>query len=126
MAAPVIIRRVVTIDCGDKHAPWLIDNLENIDGREFLKLAHKDIGFCRFIAGKEIRNIRNMQFLHDLQRRRAQATVDVCNVANSAQQLFDDVMQTAAAKKKARKDAKSRVALGATPPRCICSNQMSI
>ena len=117
MALPVVIKRVVTIECGDNcRSPWLIDNLENIEGREFLKLAHKDIGFCRFVAGNKFRKIGNMQFLHDLQRRRSQATMDACaTVPAIAQSLFDDVTPTVAAKKKARKDAKSRAALGALP-----------
>ena len=112
----VCIKRIVTIDCRDNQAPWLIHNLENIDGREFLKLSHRDVGFCRFIAGKNFKQISTMTFLHELQLKRAQMTLDACSNAAQGQALFDEAVPTVAAQKRARRDAKSRASLGALPP----------
>jgi hypothetical protein len=112
---PVCIKRVVSIECGDMVAPWLIDDLERIDGRESLKLAHGDTGFCRFIAGKDWRKIKEMSFLRELQLRRVQLTVEACQSSKDAHSLFEDATPTKAANKRARNDAKARASLGALP-----------
>ena len=80
-----------------------------------MKLAHGDTGFCRFIAGKDWRKIKEMSFLRELQLRRVQLTVEACQSSTVAHSLFDDAAPTQAAKKRARNDAKSRASLGALP-----------
>ncbi len=112
MAAPVVIKRVVSIECGEKQSPWLIDTREHVDGKEFLKLAHRDSGFCRFVAGTRARFVRNTRFLHELQLRRSQLTIAACEDASQGETLFDEVVTTATARKKARSSAKTKASLG--------------
>ena len=93
MAASVVIKRVVTIECDEGMLDWTVKHLEVIEGREYVKLSARCSGFQRFVGGKLYRSemkVAQMPYLNELAHRRTQATVDATlSTADEAPQLFD-------------------------------------
>lgn len=58
--------------------PWLVTNLQTVDGIEMIKLESKCSGFRRFVAGSSKR-FGNMTFMDKLRAMRTKATFDACN-----------------------------------------------
>ena len=110
----IVFKRTVTVEL-PKGSPWALDALETIDGTEFAVLKHRDIGFCRFVAGSysAFRN-NSYSFLSDLMKERTDATVAACSGEDASP--FDSVEATPAARKRARKNAKEKVHSGELPP----------
>ena len=74
--------------------------------------------FCRFVVGQQFLEVAKMNFLQELQRRRSDATIQVASAQSAppvASIALFDLPASAATKKKARADAKCRLALGAVP-----------
>ena len=92
---PVSVGRCVAVSGGlCKQSPWLIQNIEVVEGLEMVTLHKKDSGFCRFISGNT-QGIRNMAFLDELRKLRTQSTVDACSDG--------DLFQTAPSNRRAKR-----------------------
>ena len=110
----VSLKRVVSIVSPEQKYPWVLDNIECIDGIEFVALKQRCTGFCRFVSGA----IRDFQrdgasYLQSLVTLRTQATI--ASLGDPDPSPFGDVEQTSAAIRKARKVAKTKAANGHMP-----------
>ena len=111
-AAEVEIKRCICVHGPMDTAPWMISDTEVIDGTDFVALKRRDVGFCRFVAGKDWRKIPSMSFLNELQRKRTAETILSCQSTS----LFDDALPTQAARKRARHDASKKADCGELKP----------
>ena len=110
----ITLKRVVSVECPGQKSPWIIDTMESLDGIEFVALKLRCTGFCRFIAGafKDFK-WKDQSFLQELAALRTHATIDAMEQKELSP--FGEVEPTPAAKKKARKNARSKAAAGDMP-----------
>lgn len=85
MAGQVVIERRVAIRSNGSKLSWVLVP-DEIEGREFVKLAKSDGGFSRFISGTT-KGCTNMDWLAELKRLRTEASINLAVPCD--QTLFD-------------------------------------
>ena len=114
MTAVTIERRVCVKGggCSDR-APWIIQNIEEVNGCEFICLKYQDTGFCRFVSGQY--TIKDTSFLERLKMLRTQASFrSVGQEQESA--LFQDAAASAGPNRKQKQQARAAQERGTMPP----------
>lgn len=109
---PVRISRCLSVDGGASQQPWVIADVETVDGTEFVQLSVGDSGFNRFVTGTSKGLHRKSGFLSKLRELRTKATIKACCKCEG-EDLFG---ATAAALKKQRTQSKEVSKRGDTPP----------
>ena len=79
--------RSIVVSCGEKVQPWVIADVDIIDGVEYLALKSTDGGFHRLVTGTS-RGITNSNCINKLKDLRANATAGI-----STATAFGDAMQ---------------------------------
>ena len=72
--AAVSVTRTITVNGGDlKKRPWYIDDeLDTINGGDFIRLDKNNVSFCRFVCGNQ-KGLRDMDYLDELKALRYKA-----------------------------------------------------
>jgi hypothetical protein len=68
----VTIRKTTSIMSDELKVPWVVQDLEIIEGVEFISLVKDDTGFSRFVSGST-RGIFNMTFMNQMKKLRTTA-----------------------------------------------------
>ena len=97
----------VTFD-GCKGQPWIVQDIELVSGIEFISLKSSCSGFCRFASGKRrFSGQGGTKVLSELQHKRTTATLEHTVKHNCGESIFEELMPTRGARKKAKRNAKS-------------------
>ena len=90
MAITIEQRVLITGGGAPQKHPWMVkpDTIKSVGGTQFVKLSKVDYGFARFVQGAQAKSFKNMGFLHDLAKKRCDATMGL--TAPKQPQLFDD------------------------------------
>jgi hypothetical protein len=72
----VTIRKTTSIMSDELKVPWVVQDLEIIEGVEFISLVKDDTGFSRFVSGST-RGIFNMTFMNQMKKLRTTALTGV-------------------------------------------------
>ena len=109
----VTLKRTVSIECSGQNFPWVVSNVQIVDGTEYVALQRRS-GFPRFVSGSwQAARALRWTFLQELMKTRTQATLDA--MSQTADCPFGTIDVTSAAKKRARKDAKTQAKCGQMP-----------
>ena len=99
----------VSADC-DGAKPWVVKDIQLLNGTDYVTLKASDSEFCKFTVNKARFKGGASAFLHKLQSLRTTATLEwSATVGSHCQSLFEDsVLPTAKARKRAKKSAKTQ------------------
>ena len=76
---PAGITKVVRITGGLlKRNPWVVENVQIVDGVEMLPLVKGSVGFGKFVSGDR-HGLARMDFLDRMRQMRLKATIEACN-----------------------------------------------
>ncbi len=95
----VSIQRCVSISWGKSQKPWVLRDLECIDGVEFVVLSKRDYGFVRFVTS-DGGDATQMRFLDRLRELRTKATFEAIAPNPS---LFDESVEPSRQERKRAK-----------------------
>ena len=89
--------------------PWMVQDIQLVNGTDYVTLKASDPDFCRFIVNKGRSNGGASSLLHKWQAARTTATLGWCvTLGSHCTSLFDDVLPTAQSRKRAKATAQTQ------------------